>query len=457
MANSTRGAPVTGITEGPMLPALLTLSWPIIFSNLLQTAYNLADTFWLGRLGDWAVAAISVSFPIIFLFISVGIGLSIAGTALVAQYIGAGRHKDANYVSSQVVGFIAIVAVVLSILGYFLSQPILIMLGPEPEVVESAASYLRTWFIGIPFIFGFSVFQSLIKGYGDTVNPMKVMIMAVVLNVVLDPVLIFGWGPFPALGVQGAAVATVFARAVAAAIGLVCLFKGILGLKVSPRHLRPELKTVLTILKVGIPAAAEHSMKALGIMAMTSTVAYFGTPTLAAFGVGNRINSVVFLPSLGLGQATTTIVGQNLGADRPDRADRATNLGSGIAFGVLTAFAIGVYLLSRPIAGIFLPGEEVAIQLTSHYLSVIAFSFGFLGILNVANGAFRGAGHTVAAMAFSLLSMLGLRVPLAYILSRFTEMGTTGLWWAVAISNILGGAIALWWFTRGTWKRRIID
>ncbi|MFO7942124.1 MAG: MATE family efflux transporter [Bacillota bacterium] len=457
MAKSTRGGMVRGITEGPILPALLTLSWPIIFSNLLQTAYNLADTFWLGRLGDWAVAAVSVSFPIIFLFISVGIGLSIAGTALVAQYIGAGRHEDANYISSQVVGFIAIVALGLSILGYYLSQPILIILGPEPEVVTAASSYLRTWFIGIPFIFGFSVFQSLIKGYGDTVNPMKVMIMAVVLNVILDPLLIFGWGPFPALGVQGAAVATVFARGVAAAIGLVCLFKGILGLKVSLRHIRPKLDTVLTILKVGVPAAAEHSMKALGIMAMTSTVAFFGTPTLAAFGVGNRINSVVFLPSLGLGQATTTIVGQNLGAGMDERADVATRLGSGIAFGMLTAFAVLVFFFSYSVAEIFLPGEGVATQLTSDYLRVIAFSFGFLGILNVANGAFRGAGHTLAAMTFSLLSMLGLRVPLAYILSRFTEMGTAGLWWAVAISNILGGAIALWWFTRGTWKTRIID
>ncbi len=457
MAQQTRGRKVEGLTDGPILPALLTLSWPIILSNLLQTAYNLADTFWLGRLGDWAVAAISVSFPIVFLFISLGLGLTIAGTALVAQHIGAGQHRRANYLSSQTLGFVGAMAVVLSFLGYFLSGPILGLMGPEPEVIVAAEAYLRTWFLGIPFIFGFSVFQALIKGYGDTINPMKLMVAAVLLNIVLDPLLIFGWGPFPALGVQGAAVATVFSRGLAAVVGLHLLFKGTLGIKVSLRHMKPDWPTIATILKIGVPAAAEHSMKAVGISAMTATVALFGTPTLAAFGVGNRIGSVVFLPSLGLGQATTTMVGQNLGARRDDRAESATKLGSGIAFGILTLFGLFTYTYSNFVAGIFLPGEELAMGLASDYLRVAAFSYGFLGVLNVANGAFRGAGRTVTAMTFALLSMLGIRVPLAYILSTLTPMGVDGLWWAVNASNVLGGGLAFLWFTRGTWKGRIID
>ncbi len=457
MAQPTRGSKVEGLTDGPILPALLTLSWPIVFSNLLQTAYNVADTFWLGRLGDWAVAAVSVSFPIIFLFISLGIGLTIAGTAMVAQYIGAGRQDRANYLSSQTLGFVGLMALGLSALGYLLSPQILHLLGPEPEVFREALVYLRTWFLGIPFIFGFSVFQALVKGYGDTINPMKVMVGAVLLNIILDPFLIFGWGFFPALGVQGAAVATVFSRACAAAVGLTILFRGTLGLKVNARQLRPELETVLTILRIGIPAALEHSMKAIGITVMTAIVAGFGTPTLAAFGVGNRISSVVFLPSLGLGQATTTMVGQNLGARREDRAEEATRLGSKIAFIALALFGVLTYVFSEQVSAVFLPGEFAAIALTSQYLRLVAFSYGFLGVMNVANGAFRGAGRTATAMAFALLSMLGLRVPLAYLLSHFTTLGVQGLWWSVAIANVLGGAAAFWWFTLGRWKGRIID
>ncbi len=457
MAQPLKSAKTEGLTDGPILPALLKLSWPIVFSNLLQTAYNVADTFWLGRLGDHAVAAVSVSFPIIFLFISLGAGLTIAGTALVAQYIGAGRRKQANYVASQVVGFVGGLAVLLSILGYFLSARIVGLLGPEPEVYAEAVVYLRTWFIGIPFIFGFFMFQALIKGYGDTINPMKIMVAAVVLNILLDPFLIFGWGFFPEMGVQGAAVATVFSRGLASVLSLVLLFKGSLGLKVSFSDLKPDPVTMKTVINIGLPAAAENSMKAIGITAMTGIVAYFGTPTLAAFGVGNRLSSVVFLPSLGLAQATTTMVGQNLGARKESRAEKTAYLSSGMAFVVLSLFGVFTHLFSGPIAAIFLPGEEQALALASRYISVVAFSYGFLGVLNVKNGAFRGAGQTLTAMVFAVLSLLGLRVPLAYFLSLYTPLGVDGLWWAVGIGNMIGGALAFWWFTLDRWKQRIIE
>ncbi len=457
MAQVLRTAKTEGLTDGPILPALFHLSWPIVFSNLLQTAYNVADTFWLGRLGDYAVAAIMVSFPIIFLFISLGAGLTIAGTALVAQYIGAERRSQANYFASQVVGFVGALSVLLSILGYFLSARIVAMLGPEPEVYAEAVVYLRTWFLGIPFIFGFFMFQALIKGYGDTISPMKIMVAVVLLNIVLDPFLIFGWGFFPEMGVQGAAVATVVTRGLASVVSMILLFNGSMGLKVSLRDLKPDPATIKTILRIGLPAAAENSMKALGITAMTGIVAYFGTPTLAAFGVGNRLSSVVFLPSLGLAQATTTMVGQNLGAKKESRAERTAYLSSGMAFGVLALFGVFTRVFSQPIASIFLPGEQEALALASQYISVVAFSYGFLGVLNVSNGAFRGAGKTLTAMVFAVLSLVGLRVPLAFILSRYTALGVEGLWWSVGIGNMLGGALAFWWFTLGRWKQRIVD
>lgn len=452
-----RSARPRGLTDGAIVPALLLLSWPIVLSNLLQTAYNIADTFWLGRLGDYAVAAISVSFPIIFLFISLGAGLTIAGTALVAQYIGAERDADANYIASQTVGFVFILAVILSFLGYWFSEHVVSLMGPEPDVFADAVVYLRTWFIGIPFIFGFFIFQALIKGYGDTVNPMKLMVASTVLNIVLDPLFIFGWGFFPAMGVQGAAVATVLSRGLASVAGLMILFSGSLGLKITFRHLKPDFGIVKRLISIGVPAAAEMSMKAIGMTVMTGIVAGFGTPALAAYGVGNRVASVVFLPSLGLAQATTTMVGQNLGARKEDRAEKTAYVSSGIAFGILTLFGIATFFLSRPIAETFLPHDEAALTLAARYISIMCLSYGFLGVMNVKNGAFRGAGRTVTAMIFAAISLLVLRVPLGYVLSSFTDLGVDGLWWAVAIANVVGGSLAFWWFTRGRWKIRLVD
>ncbi len=457
MARRAKTAKTEGITDGPISPTLFKLAWPIVFGMFLQTIYNVTDTFWLGRVGDHAVAAISVSFPVIILFISIGAGLTIAGTALVAQYIGAENRKKANFIASQTAGSVCAVAILLAIIGYFLSPHIIALLGPEPDVFADASAYLRTWFLGIPFIFGFLVFQNLVKGYGDTITPMKLMLVSVVANIALDPFLIFGWGPFPELGVQGAAVATVLTRGLASLLGASLLLTGVLGLKVTPKNMIPDLQTTKTIMIIGVPAAGEISMKAVGMMIMTATVAAFGTPTLAAFGVGNRFTSMVFLPSMGLGQATTAMVGQNLGANKEDRAEKATYVASGVALSLLTLFGLLSFVFSDTVAGIFLPGQEDALLLTSQYISLIAFSFGFLGVMNVACGAFRGAGRTVTSMTFAVLSMVGLRVPLAYLLSNHTVLAADGLWWGVSIANTLGGIGAFWWFTRGRWKTRIIE
>ena len=446
------------LTDGPILPALLTLAWPIVLSNLLQTAYNLADTFWVGQLGEEAVAALSLGFPIIFLFISLGSGLTIAGTALVAQNVGAENQEEANFLASQTLGFVGILSVGLSILGYYLCEPVVILLGAEAEVLPHAVTYLQTWFIGIPTVYVFFVFQSLVRGYGDTINPMKLMLVSTTLNIILDPFLIFGWGFFPAMGVQGAAVATISSRGLASLAGLYLLYSGKLGIQIDTSALWPRYQTAKKLLSIGVPAAAEQSMKALGITVMTGIVAAFGTSTLAAYGIGNRIASVVYLPSFGLAQATSSMVGQNLGARKEDRAERTVWTSSKIAFGVLAILSVGTFIWARPLSGIFLTPDDVqALNLSADYIRIQSLGFAFLGVLNIKNGAFRGAGRTVTAMVFGILSLLGLRVPLAFVLSHFTWLDTDGLWWAVAAANIIGGILATYWFSFGHWKQRLVE
>ena len=446
------------LTSGPIAAALFTLAWPIVLSNFLQTIYNLADTFWVGRLGAEAVAAISLGFPVVFLFISLGGGLVIAGTALVAQNVGAGNNLTADFIASQTFGFVGIVSIVLAVAGFFLSESVVHLLGPDPAIIPAAAAYLKVWFVGVPFIFGFFVFQALIRGSGNTVSPMRLMIASTVLNIVLDPFLIFGWGPFPAMGVPGAAVATVFSRGLATIFGVIILFRGTLGLKATFKDLWPRWETVRTILAIGAPAAIEQSSRAVGMTAMTAVVAAYGTPALAAFGIGNRVISVVFMPSMGFAESTTAMVGQNLGAGLPQRAERATWIGAGSMMAVLTLLGAVIYLTAESVGGIFLPATDVlALANTASYLRVAAFSFGFIGVMNVVNGAFRGAGKTAVAMAFSIIALLGLRIPLAYTLAGMTALHTDGLWWGVFFSNVIGGTLALAWFRRGDWKQSLVD
>ncbi len=236
------------------------------------------------------------------------------------------------------------VSLVLSIFGFVFSESVVRLLGPEPEVIPAAVGYLRIWFMGVPFIFGFFVFQALIRGSGNTVSPMRLMVASTILNIVLDPFLIFGWGPFPALGVPGAAVATVISRGIATVFGLAILFKGTLGLQAHLRDLWPRLDTVRTMLNIGAPAAIEQSARAFAMTAMTAVVASYGTPALAAFGIGNRVISVVFMPSMGFAESTTAMVGQNLGADLPERAERATWIGAGSMMGILTGLGALIFL-----------------------------------------------------------------------------------------------------------------
>ncbi|MFO8059918.1 MAG: MATE family efflux transporter [Bacillota bacterium] len=374
-----------------------------------------------------------------------------------AQNVGAGREDDANFVAAQILVFVGFTAIILAFLGFHLAEVILIVLGPDPEIFPDASAYLKTWFLGTPFVFSFFIFQALVRGSGDTINPMKLMVASTLLNIILDPFFIFGWSVFPEMGVQGAAVATVISRGLAALIGVGVLFRGNLGLRVRVRDLRPDPATIRKVVTIGAPAAAEQSMRAAGMMVMTATVAVFGTAALAAYGIGNRISSVVFMPSMGFAQATTAMVGQNLGARREDRAEKTAWLSAGLMFAVMTGMRLVTFLGADVAAGVFLTDRDVvALNHSVNYIRTLCFSFGFMGVMAVLNGAFRGAGKTSTAMVFSVIALLLLRVPLAYTLSHHTILGPRGLWWGAFLANVIGACLVALWFRRGTWKQRLV-
>ncbi|MFH1783878.1 MAG: MATE family efflux transporter [bacterium] len=444
------------LTEGSILKSLLFLSIPIIFANILQTAYQLTDTFWLGRLGTCAVAAVSISFPVIFLIISLGGGLAIAGTILVAQYAGKKDKKSVNHTASQTLLMVFFVSLTLAIIGYLLSPFLLKLMGAEQDVLLNAVSYIKISFIGMIFVFTYMVFQSLMRGVGDVKTPMYIVLGTVLLNLILDPLFIFGYGFIPSFGVAGAAVATIVTQGLAAAVGISLLLRGKHEIQLNLKDLRPDFPLIKKMFKIGFPASIEQSTRALGLTIMTFLVASFGTLTIAAYGIGTRILSFIIIPAMGLSMATSTLVGQNIGAGKTERAEKIAKLSSITGFIVLTIVGVITFLLAKQISAIFIPQEPETIKASALFIKIMALTFGFIGIQQALNGAFRGSGNTMVSMVLAIISLWVLRFPLAYILSKHTALAEIGLWISFPIANVIAVIITIVWFRKGIWKQKKI-
>jgi putative MATE family efflux protein len=455
----------SSLTEGGLVRPMVRLAWPMVVIQLLQVAYNVADTAFLGAVSADAVGALSLAFPLIFFLISVGGGFTAAGAILVAQYTGAESGRSADVIAGQTLAFVTLLACVLAVLGHFSTDWLLSLFpagaGTEARIVPLAADYMRIYFLGLPFLFGFFIFVSIMRGYGNTRTPMRVMVVSVAINVALDPLLIFGLGPIPRLGIEGAAIATIAARAVATGLGLYVLFYTNAGPDIQPPDLVPRFDHVRDIVTLGTPSAIEQSSSSLAFVVLTGMVVAFPPEIIAAYGLGNRLISLVFLPAMGLSQALDTVVGQNLGADRPDRAARASKLAMGLVSVVMAVLTLVAYLFPEPIVGIFLtadtPGATETIAYGVEYLQIAAFMFVFLGVLQVLLGTFRGAGNTKTAMVFSLITLWAVRVPLTYYLVFVAGWAETGIWVAVVMGDVVGCVAALAWWARGTWKERYVE
>lgn len=443
------------MTEGNIFRSLVSLAVPIIFANILQTAYQLIDTFWLGRLGANAVAAVSISFPLLFLVLSIGSGLTLAGTVIVAQFKGAENQRMVNYSSSQTMILIIAVSILLAFIGYFAAAPMMRLIGAGPEILQDSVEYFQISSIGFVFLFVFFSFQSLMRGIGKVMLPVYIVMGTVLLNLVLDPLFIYGFGPIPGSGVAGAAYASIITQGISAIIGFYLLYKGRHGIKINFSDMHFDARAMKRIFRLGIPASVEQSTRALGMTMMVVLVTSFGSEIVAAYGIGARINSFIIVPALGLAIATTSLVGQNIGALKIKRAEKVANLSTRVAFFVLTGAGILMFLFAETLVAFFIPDDPTVIRDGALYIKIMAPSFGLLGVQQVLNGVFNGAGFTKASMFISILSLWIIRFPLAYVLAYKTSLGHEGIWWAFPISNFIAAVVAFTYFKTGYWKIRV--
>ncbi|UPV99041.1 MATE family efflux transporter [Halorussus gelatinilyticus] len=456
------------MTTGAITPKLVSLAWPLVAGNLLQTFYNLADMFWVGRVGPNAVAAVSLMFPTAWMFVSVAMGLTAASVALVSQHVGAGDDRKADNVVAQTTILTVAVALVLSALGYVFRHPLLSLVGAEGRVYAYSLQYIEVLFLSIPFTFLFFVFRAVLRGAGDTRTAMWLMVLSAGANVVLDPFLVLGYGPFPEWGVRGAAVATLISRILTAVIGVAILVKGDWGVRLRLDDLRPDWPVLRKLVDVGYPGTLDGLARSFAAVAMAALVARFGAVPTAAYGIGLRLMSVSWTVSGAVGQATATGVGQNLGAETPDRAATVTWTATGGTMAVL--FGVGALMVAFPDEAMRVFIADAAVVAAGvEFLRIIGPFLAFFGGLMVLQGGFRGAGDTRTAMALSVLSRWLLRIPAALLVAYSWTVtvagvpltgwswGVEGLWWAWSFSAIASFLVGVAWFGLGRWREGVVE
>jgi len=469
-------------TEGPIVWPLLALAGPLTMTQLLQVAYNLTDTFWVGRLGTDPVTALSFAWPIVFLLVSLGAGMTNAGTILVAQHSGAGNEDRLGHVTGQTMAFNAALSVVVAAIGFVLAPQFLAAIGATPgtAVHDQATIYLRIVVLGMPFTFGFHVFMAVLRGWGDTKTPMYLMVFSVGLNVVLDPFLVlgfagnplFGWlgleglqatlhagTGFGGFGVAGAAVATVFSRALAAVVGGWLLFGGHVGLRLSVADLLPERATIEQIVRIGTPGAIDQSTQSIAAIVMTALVATVGADAVAAYGIGNRFVSLVWLPMAAMGMSVETVVGQNLGGGHRDRARRTVYVAIAILGAVFVVASALTVVFAEGIVDVFVTGEgsDAVVDHGATFLRIVAPTWVIMAVYHMMNGAFYGSGSTRLAMIVGVTSLWGARALLAVTLVLVLGLGATGAWASIALSNVTAAIVGSYVFFGGWWLGDVIE
>ncbi|MFH0776535.1 MAG: MATE family efflux transporter, partial [Patescibacteria group bacterium] len=393
-----------------------------------------------------------LSMPIIFFLQSLAMGLTLAGSILVAQFNGRGEKQQVARATGQTISFVVLISILIGALGYLLAHWSLGFLTDDPNVLPWATDYLQISFLTMPARFIFMIFQSSLRGLGEVRLPFYIVTGTVILNFFLDPLFLFGWKFIPPLGVAGVAWATFITEMLSAVIGLALLFTRKFNYGLSLRDFILQKSWVKKIFRLGIPSALEMSSRSIGMVLMTLVVATFGTLAVAAFGIGTRILMFVIIPALGFAMASNTLVGNNLGAQQRDRTLKIVKAGMKIAFGSLTLLGALVFLFAPQIANFLVPGETELVATSALFIRLIAPTFGFIGIQMVILGTLKAAGQTTTSMFLAMTQVLATFV-FAYFLSTNCHLGELGIWVSYPIGNTVALVFAFVFYFQKKWLK----
>lgn len=432
-------------TEGSIMKKMLLYSWPILFGNLLQASYQIIDSLWVGNLlGANALGAVSISSIIIFSLLAFIIGINGATLTILSQLKGAKDNEGLKKSLNAFVVVLGSLSICLGIIGFIISPWLLRLLGTPEEIFLIAKTYLQINFIGIIFLFGYNFIGTVLRALGDSKTPIRFVLLAVLLNAVLDPIMI----SVLELGMNGAAYATIISQGAAFVYGVVYSIR-----KSKVPFTIPELPSkhyFKAIFKLGLPAGLQMMAISAGIMAIMSVVTSFGADVVAGFGAAQRLDSLIMLPALTLGSAVNSMAGQNIGANHWERVSQIMRNGILLIIVITTIMSTIIYFGAQSLIQLFID-DESTIQFGTKYLQTVAFFYPFLGINFVLNGVIRASGAMFQILILNFISFWILRYPLTYLFADW--FGEIGIALGMGVSFILSSMIALLYYFFGTWQQ----
>lgn len=441
------------ITSGPIVRTIFSLAVPVVIAMLMEFALSVTDFFWVGQLGPTAQDAITSSMVIHWTMFGLFSLISIGTTALVSRYVGAQDFETVRFYVRQTMQMTILFGLILSVLGYLLTPWFLGVMDTSDATLRYAVPYLRIFFVSI-FLFALTeAIYGIFRASGDTKTPTKIAVVAVAANMILDPILIHGLGPFPRLEVPGAAIATTISVLIACSLAVRKMLRGDLGYEV-PRlfRARPDLRAMGKIAGIGLPISTQQVTFVVVYWFLIAIVHKFGPTAGAAMGIGNRMESFAYLTCSGFSIAAATMVGQNLGAGNPDRAARCAWGAVGLAVGLTSIISVFFLTVPEAIVSIFTDNAEVR-HIAVGYLMILGLSQVTMALEIVLEGAFSGAGDTIPPMVVMIPGAV-IRIPLAYYLCFTLGWGINGVWWTLTMTTSVKALILTYWFWRGRWKRK---
>jgi putative MATE family efflux protein len=436
------------LVSEPLPRTIAQLAGPAVASTLLMTLFGTVDAIWIGiNIGATGIAAVATSIFWIWLLIAVAEMVSVGLTAFAARRYGEGRGRDAARAAGSALVFTLGMGVAVAIGGIAVVQSLFEIMHTPADVTALGLRYLGTYLLGCPLLFGFFAVDAAFRAAGDARTPFLLLAISVALTLVLDPVLILGWGPFPELGIAGAAIATIATRGVAFALGLWLTWRRRLLVLSSI-----DWRAIATICRVGLPTATTGVVFSLIYVFVTRSATQFGTPALAALGIGHRVESWLYMIGVGFGAATAAIVGQNLGAGRVDRAERAGWLATAFCTTLGLVACVLTLWIPESFATLF-TNDSAVIAEAAKYLRIAAISQLAICAEIVLEGALGGAGHTLAPMVTSTTITLS-RIPLAaWAAARW---GSSGIWWVISLTATARALGIVWLWRAGGWKTKTV-
>ncbi|GAB7086522.1 MATE family efflux transporter [Marinifilum fragile] len=438
-------------TNGKIGKALFMLAIPMVLEMVFESVFAIADIFFVSQLGDDAVATVGITESITTIVYAIGFGLSMATTALVARRVGEKKFEKAAKVSAQAIVTGAIASVFIAIVGIFFSKDLLRLMGANSTIVNEMSGYASIILSSNMIIMLLFINNAIFRSAGDAALSMRVLIIANCLNIILDPLLTFGLGPIPAMGVEGAAIATSIGRGLAVIYQFVLLIKGRGKIHIKIEHFSLRWKTIKKLVQLSLGGIGQNIIATSSWIGLMRIMAEFGSAAIAGYTIAIRILIFILLPSWGLSNAAATLVGQNLGANQPERAEKSVWAAGRINVAFLGLIGIIFFLFPAYFIELFTDDQGIVVN-GIQALKIISCGFIFYGMGMVLLNSINGAGDTQTPTLLNLISFWIVEIPVAYLLAIHFAWNQNGVFYAIIISEAILTLIALYWFKTGRWK-----